>query len=90
MIRKKRKRERFGKARSAFRLRGAEVEDSDIIRFQKRKKIRDDEEMSEVGKRLSHSRCRGTTLNDLSSNPFKPELLYAREGCSQPEPLSSP
>ena len=90
MIRKKRKRQRFGKARSAFRLRGAEVKDSNIIRFQKSKKIQDDDEMSDVGKQLSHSRCRGTTLNNLSSNSFKFELLYAYEGCSQPKPLSSP
>lgn len=48
MIRKKRKRQRFGKARSAFRLRGAAVEDSDIIRFQKRKKILDDDDKSDV------------------------------------------
>ena len=50
MIRKKQKRERFGNARSAFRLRGAGVEDSDIIRFQKRKTICNDEEMSDVCK----------------------------------------
>lgn len=66
------------------------MKDSNIIRFQKRKRIQDDDEMSDVGKQLSHSRCRGTTLNNLSSNSFKSELLYAHEGCSQPEPLSGP
>ena len=79
MIRKKRKRQRFGKARSAFRLRGAEVEDSKIIRFQKRNNIRDDDEMSDVRKRLSRSRYRSTTLNNPSRYLIKSELLYAHE-----------
>ena len=77
MIRKKQKRQRLGKARSAFRLRGTEVEDSKIIRFQKRKDIRDDDEMSDVRKRLSRSRCKSRTLNKPSRNSFEPELLYA-------------
>ena len=79
MIRKKRKRERFGNARSAFRLRGAGVKDSDIIRFQKRKEICDDDEISDFRKRLSHNRCRSMTLNDRSSYPFKSELLYTHK-----------
>ena len=89
MIRKKQKRERLGKARSAFRLRGAEVEDSDIIRFQKRKKICEDDEMSDVRKRWSHKWCKSTTLTDLSSYAFKSELLHTHKGCSQPKLLST-
>lgn len=45
---KKRKRERAGKTSSAFRWQGAEVKDSNITRFQKRKKILDADELPEI------------------------------------------
>ena len=48
IISKKRKRERAGKTSSTFRWQGAEVKDSNISRFQKRKKILDPDELPEV------------------------------------------
>ena len=81
MIRKQQKRARFGKSRSAFRLRGAGVENSDIIRFQKRRKLCGDDEMSDLCKRLTQGWCISRVLNDLSSDPFKSELLYTHKGC---------
>ena len=78
MIRKKRKRERVGKARSAFRLRGAEVEDSSIMRFQKRQDIRDQDEMSDVGKHKSYYQ---NLIHDLNNPPATPVSLV----CYTPE-----
>ena len=48
IISKKRKRERAGKTSSAFRWQGAEVKDSNITRFQKRKNVLDAEKLPEV------------------------------------------
>ena len=48
IISKKRKRERAGKTSSAFRWQGAEIKDSNITRFQKRKNVLDAEKLPEV------------------------------------------
>ncbi|KAM0804564.1 hypothetical protein BDR22DRAFT_969883 [Usnea florida] len=82
MIRKKQKRERFGKARSAFRLRGAGVEGSDIIRFQKRKKICNDDEMSDVPTPSSLS-CYTPTSDVRSRSPSLPHTIVPSSPTSE-------
>lgn len=61
ILRKKREREHEGKA-SSFRLGETEIEDSKIIRFQKRRKIADADEIDYVRKvksaRLSSHKVR--------------------------------
>ena len=51
MLKKKRKREQENPQKnSAFRLRGAEVESSKIIRYKKRKGVNENDVISDVGK----------------------------------------
>ena len=50
MIRKKRQREDDGQKESKFELRGLEVDDAKIVRFQKRHRISEAEQVSDCRK----------------------------------------
>ena len=52
MIKKRKEREEEGKG-SAFRLRGALVDDSKIVRYQKKTKTGNEHEIAEAGKYCS-------------------------------------
>ena len=50
MIRKKRQREEDGQKESKFQLRGVEIDDAKIVRFQKRHRINEPEQVSDCRK----------------------------------------
>lgn len=50
MIRKKRQREEDGQKESKFQLRGVEIDDAKIVRFQKRHRISEVEQVSDCRK----------------------------------------